>query len=165
MSSQGSEDFQLLWQHIDPSTKDTLMADSVQQVSKCVSMEQFHKCTVVLFRITGTGTIQQATLYAATSVAGAGLTAIKSSGSTECTHIIGTAIGTNADGALGARGVGMIVFDVSHDELEGTLADANFITVKASFTTATDELGVLYILSEPRYKTSGLTSTGTGTTA
>ena len=160
-----SEEVQLVWQHIDPSTKDTLVGDSVIQASKYVDVSQFHRVMVVLFRIAGTGSIQNAAIYAATAVSGTGSTQIATSGSTEATGLIGTAAGTNDGGTLGARGAGMIVFDLNVSDIEDTLADASHITARASFATATDELGVLYILSDPRYPQSGLTSTGRGTTA
>ena len=164
MSKQISEQVQLIWQHIDPKTKDTLQQHSTGQV--WVNVSKFHKVMVVLFRTVGTGSIQDAKLYCHTSATSAAGTVISSSGSTECTPVIGTAFGTNATdpGVLGSRGVGMIVFELNTNDIDQYLADADFVSVKASFATATDELGVLYILSDPRYPTSGLTSTGRGST-
>jgi len=165
MGHQGhlSENVKLIWQHIDPSTKDTRVADSVLQVTQCIDISEYNNVMCVLFRLAGTGSIQQATLYACTAVSGTGATAIVNSGSTEATGLIGTAAGSNATN--GQRGAGMIVLEATASQIDSVLANADFVTVKASFATATDELGVLWILSNPRYAQSGLTSTGRGTTA
>jgi len=167
MGHQGrlSENVQYIWQTIDPSTNDTLVGDVAMQLSKCINVSRFHNVQCILVRTIGTGSIQDVALYAATSVAGAGLTKIKSTGSTEATGLLSVAAGTNAGGKVGARGAGMIVLETSANEIESVLADADFVTVRVSFATATDELGVLWALSNPRYPESGLTSTGRGTTA
>lgn len=161
MKGNLSENCKLIWQNIDPSTKDTRVGDSNAQVSRCIDISGYNNVMCVLFRTAGTGSIQQATLYACTSAAGAGITAITSSGSTEATGLLGTAA---LVGSISNRGAGMIVLEATSSQIDSTLADADFVTVKASFATATDELGVLWILSNPRYAQSGLTSTGRGTT-
>jgi hypothetical protein len=162
-----SENVQMIWQKIDPLTKDTLVGDSIILNSICINVSQFHNVMCVLFRLAGTGSIQDAALYAATTVAGAGLTKISASasGSTEATQLMATAKGSNAAGTLGARGVGMIVLETSATEIANTLANADFVTARASFAAPTDELGVLWVLSNPRYPRAGLTSTGRGSTA
>lgn len=159
MGARRSEDVKLVWGHIDPSTKDTLMADSVHQISRCVDVSGYNNIMCVLFRLVGTGSIQEATMYAATTAAGAGLTAITTSGSTEATQAVGTAGGT-----IAARGAGQIVLEATTADIDSSLANADFVSVKASFATATDELGVLWVLSNPRYAQAGLTKAGSGTT-
>jgi hypothetical protein len=163
MSKKFSESHQLIWQHIDPSTSETLTQDSDQSMTSCVNISQYNRVTAIAFRIAGSGTIQECAMYAATAVTGTGLTQITAtaSGSTSCTGVVASdSFGSNATGLLGQRGAGMIVMEATASEIDATLADADFVTVLASFATGTDELGVLYILSEPRYGESGLTSSG-----
>lgn len=159
MGARASENTKLIWAHIDPSTDNTLMADSIHQISRCIDVSGYNNIMCVLFRMVGTGSIQNAVMYAATAAAGTGLTAITSSGSTEATQCLGTAGGT-----LAARGAGMVVLEATTADIDATLADADFVTVKASFATATDELGVLWVLTNPRYAQAGLSKAGSGTT-
>ena len=159
MTVKASENTKLIWGHIDPSTNSTRVADDEHQISRCIDVSGYNNVMCVLFRLVGTGSIQEATLYAATSVAGAGLTAITSSGSTEMTQVVGTAGGT-----IAARGAGMIVLETNVYEIDATLANADFVNVKVSFATATDEVGTLWVLTNPRYAQAGLSKDGSGTT-
>lgn len=155
MNRKLSEDIKVIWANIDPSTSNTLVGDTAKQVSRCIDVSKYGRVMCILFRTTGTGSILDAKLYAATDVAGTGLTAITSSGSTKATGLLATAGGTIAN-----AGVGQIVLEANAAEIDATLADANFVAVKAAFATGGDELGVCWILSDPRYASSGLTATG-----
>ena len=159
-----SEEIQLIWQDMDLSTKDTLVMGTAT-VSSWINVSRFHRYMVVIFRTVGTGGVDGADLRCATTVAGVGATTVTSRNSTECTGLINVSDGSNSDGSLGERGVGMIVFEGQTKDLDSTLANADFLNVRVSADTATDEFGILWILADPRYPTSGLTSTGCGSTA
>jgi hypothetical protein len=138
------------------------VGDIVLQATKCINISQFNRVTCILWRIAGSGVIQAAQMYAADTVAGGNITAITSTlqGSTSCGGLIATADGTNATGLVGALGCGMIIMETTASEVDKVLANADFVTARANFATAGDELGMLWILSEPRYPKAGLTANG-----
>jgi hypothetical protein len=159
-----SEEIQLIWQDLDVSTKDTMVYGTATAAS-WINVSRFHRYMVVIFRTVGTGGVDGAQLRCASTVTGTGAATVASRNSTECTGLIAVSDGSNSSGALGERGVGQIVFEGQTKDLDSTLADADFLNVRVSADTATDEWGILWILSNPRYPTSGLTSTGNGSTA
>ena len=105
--------------------------------------------------------MDEAALYAATTVAGAGSTQITTLGSSvACCGLINVGVGCN-DGT-GNAGVGMIVLETHSNEISATLADAKYVQAKISGSTGTDEFGLCWILSHPRYGQALLTSTANG---
>jgi hypothetical protein len=164
VSAKLSETTQVIFYGFDPSTKDTLVYDTDTAANlNWINVENWHRVMVIVFRTTGTGSVQQCQLMAASDVNGTGAVGISSSGSTEATILVNAAAGSNDN--TGERGAGMIVFDLNTADLEDTLADAKYIQIRMSLATGTDDFGVAFILSEPRYAKGTFTSTGSGGSA
>ena len=158
-----SENCKLIWQDIDLSTKSTFVY-STRNVSNWINIEAYHNVMAVIFRTVGTGNLKGARIRVATSVTGTGAaTLVSLSGSTKATGLINVAAGSN-DGT-GIRGIGMAVLEATSSNIRDTVAEGNYVQVQVNATTATDEFGVLWILSDPRFGKADLTSTGNAGTA
>lgn len=149
-----NEEARFFFRDVDPSTKDTRVVAGCS--TRFIDMKDFHRVTAIFFRTVGTGSIQQATLYSASAAAGTNITAIKSSGSTEATGLLNAATPSMSSAYSGA---GIIVLEATADEIAAADPDGRFISARASFATATDEMGLLIILSEPRYGRQNMTIT------
>jgi hypothetical protein len=162
MSKNPSENLQLIFQDMDFSNSDTFLY-STRNTSNWINVSRFHKVMAVIFRTVGTGKVQNARLMAASTVTGTGATAVSTLGSSvSAGGLLNVAAGSNANnGSLGSAGAGMVVLEATSKDLDSTLADADFVQVQVSPATGTDEFGVLFVLSDPRYGEGGLTATGT----
>jgi hypothetical protein len=159
-----SEEVQVVFQDLDVTT-DSTYAYGTANIANFVNVSRFHRWMALVFRTSGTGGIKGARVRVATAVAGTSATTLVSRDSTEATGLLTVSDGSNASGALGERGVGLIVFEGFTKDLDATLAGGDFLQVQLYADTATDEWGICWLLMNPRYRTSGLTTTGQGSTA
>jgi hypothetical protein len=163
-----SEECQIFWQNIDCTTKDTMVyGTSTSGYHKMfVSVEKFHRWMCIIFRAIGTGGVDGARIMVASTANGTGATSLTSRNSTECTGLLtaSTASYTGGGDNPTSHGVGQIVFEGLTKDLDSTLADGAFLAAQVAADTATDEFGVLWILSDPRYPQASLTTTGNGST-
>ena len=164
MNSQLSERMAVYFMDFDPSTSDTLKYNTDTAANaNWINIENWHRVMCIVFRTVGTGIIQAGELRIASDVNGTGATAIASVGSTSCGGLLNAAQPSNDN--TGERGAGMVVFEFDTKDVEKTLADGKYLQVALSCATGTDEFGICWILSDPRYAKADYTSDGVGTGA
>lgn len=135
----------------DPNQSDTLTNVSS---TRWVNMENYNKITCIAIRTVGAGNVQNAGLYVSAAVTGTSAVLVGSLlGSTKAT---GCLVAADPGSAYAENDAGIVVLEATHDEIAAALEGGQFVSARMSLATGTDEFGVIYILSEPRYAAGGL---------
>jgi hypothetical protein len=123
-----------------------------------IDMKDWNRITVLIFRTAGTGKIQNAAIHTSAASTGTSSVAVVSGGSTNAT---GSLVDATA-GKTGTSGCGIYVLDATHDDMAAVLEGGRYVCLKMTQAAATDEFGIAYIRSEPRYASTGLLATDNG---
>lgn len=138
----------------DPNQSDTLTNVSS---TRWVNMERWNKITCIAIRTVGTGKVQNAGIYVSAAAAGTAASLVGSLiGSTNAT---GSLVGADPATAFGSQDAGIVVLEATHDEIAVALEGGQYVSARMSLATGTDEFGVIYILSEPRFAAGSQMST------
>ncbi len=121
-----------------------------------IDMKNYHRITCIAVRTVGTGSIVAASIHASAAVAGTSSSAVTTATTASVTGLLSDAVATNTSGSPGA---GMFVLEATADEIAATVSGGRYVATNIKQTTATDEFGLIWILSEPRYSEAGLTVT------
>jgi hypothetical protein len=128
----------------DPGAADTW---SAVNSTRWLNISKHNRITIIVFRTVGVANIALR-VRVADAAAGTGNVTTLSAGTTvSATGLLNAAVGTTTINAQ----VGRIVYEVSADEIAAQSGTAKYLNVDVLAANATDECGVLYILSEPRY--------------
>lgn len=144
MTTRFTETTKIVFRDWDASTNVTLIGGNVS--TAWIDMKGWDELTVIIFRTIGTSSVQDSNISVSASVSGSDAVVVTSSGSTECTGSLVDA----TPGKTDTTGVGMIVLNATHDEMVDALAGYRYAACMISITTATDEMGIIYIRSRPR---------------
>lgn len=144
MTTRLTETLKVVFRDWDASTNDTLIQGNVS--TAWIDMKGWDELTVIIFRTVGTSSVQDANISVSAASTGTSAAVVTSQGSTECT---GSLVDATA-GKTDTTGCGIIVLNATHDDMVGALAGYRYAACKISITTATDEMGVIYIRSRPR---------------
>jgi len=156
MSNKFTEETKIVFRDFDPAANNTLTAAGI--TSNWIDMKDYHRITAIAFRTVGTGKVQAAALKVSATANGASAQTVVSAGSTNAT---GSLVDATA-AKTATSGCGIVVLDATADECAAALSGGRYVGLLLSCATATDEFGVIYILSQPRYAASGLTATDNG---
>lgn len=140
-----SEQTKVYFRDHDPDASDTLT--NVGLSTAWVDMLGWNHITAIIFRTVGTGKVQDAALYVSAAAAGSSAKLIGSKAGS--TNASGSLVDATA-GKTARTGIGMVVLEANWSELGAALKNGRYVSARASLATGTDEMGVIYILSEPR---------------
>jgi hypothetical protein len=148
-----TEETKIVFRDADPAAADTWTNITS---TNFLDMSGYHRLMVVAFRTVG---LANAGLRIRASAAAAGSSAVT----------VGTTIGTTSNtgllngasnGSIGNPGCGLLVAECTYDDVVTALEGGRYVSAQILAANATDEWGVAFIFSSPRYATSGLTVTG-----
>lgn len=155
MNAKGSETHRIIWAM--DKTRASTTAATVLQSTAWIDMQNWGRCLVVLFRLSGTGNLKAATGVSASAAStGTSSASITTLGSTyAATGRLTCAIGT-----ILAPGIGTAIFDVAAEQVENAVAGGRYISAILAKATKGDQIGCCYILLDPKNRKSGNLTTG-----
>lgn len=158
MSRRWLEENSYMFVDFDPTAADTFEAVGS---TAWLDFSEFNRITIIAFKTVGTGNMAIRVRVADAAAGTGNVTTLSSGTTTIATGLLNVAAPNSQINAQ----VGRIVYDVTADEIAASSGTARYITADLLCATATDEAGVLYILSEPRYPQTAKTGQITGAAA